>query len=424
MLNKFLAFCCLTIFLSLGCQARVPGVNISTPEIQSNNQVAPNTTVAPTILPEINSTRKCLQQTSLPPISNSIIVGRSLKNVVSGEYPDLYIVDLSEIPSKQTIQKINITSNFAISPNRRKIAYLSSAITNGKPAQPSLIIANANFQIQNIISFSDHWNSILGWTLDQRVIISTNAENTLSSFVSLAIIDPQQGNQQSIDIHISDFIGNQFSAPYWDGWHGSIVDPTLARSIYLKQSNYDLEKYTYSLWDIENSKPIISLEKYIAGSLYFSEAAQKPVWSPDGGQFAVAGMDQNGNPGKSGWFIVHINGTVKQITNLTNIAYIWPLTTWSPDNKSIVVLATWQEAMGSDLADVYIVNPISLDVTDLCLQIGVPETNPIWSPSGKQFLIVDKYDKDHQRVLLADTEKSVYYQLGEDIEPMGWMTSP
>jgi len=335
-------------------------------------------------------------------------------------------MDMSKEQPRETIQKINIAPSFSVSPNGELITYLASTIINGDVTQVDLIIADGNFQTQKSIPWEDQWDSILGWAVDQKVIISLSRAEASPSFVSFVLVDPLNGRQQAIHFSISDFPnGSLYDVPYWENWYGVLMDPTLKWAVYPKQSNVNAEMYTYALWDIVGNKLMFSLENIFSSSWFFIHASPMPTWSIDGKQFTFVGVRQDESPGEFELFLVNMNGDIKQLTNLSRIGYIWPsFHSWSPDNSDIAFFLTPQQKLGSDIANIAIVNTNTLNVTDLCLSVGIQETAPIWSPNGTQFLVIDRYGKDHLRILLVDVVENIVFPIAEDAEPIGWMVKP
>lgn len=427
------------IFFLVGCSfaksENQTQINVFTPTPSDETPLIVSPTMLPKVVnsaipnahdPETKLINQCVKKSDVPPASNSIIVLRSLKDVVPRQAPDIILVDMSDGKLKETNQKINITPNYSVSPNGELIAYLASTIINEEVAQLNLIVANGDFQTQYSTQWDDSWSLILGWTTDQKVIISSIRTETSPSIVSYILVDPRNGSQQNIKFNISDFQDESlYDVPYWESWYGVLMNPTHNLAVYPKQSNANTEMYTYALWDVEGNSSIFSLEEIFSSSWFFIKASPMPSWSSDGNQFVFVGGSQDESPGVFELFIVHINGDIKQLTNLTHIGYIWPsLHSWSPDNKNIVFFMTPQQTKGSDSANVSLVNTDTLDVIDLCLSIGLSDTAPIWSPDEKHFLVVDKYENDHQQVLLVDIENDTVFPLAEDAEPIGWMVIP
>ena len=451
-MNKtFHIYCLLALFVA-GCQPTA--TSYSTPMLEtqvSTNEVAemqvtPTSQINSTFEPsptgsseivlnkipiannsKIKLNNQCINITNVSPVSNSIIVLRSLKNTVPHEAPDIILMDMSEAQPRETIQKTGITPNFAVSPNGELIAYLASTITNGEVTQLDLVIADGNFQTQNSIPWDDQWHLILGWTADQKVIISSSrTETTSPSFVSYILIDPINGEQQAVQLSISDFIDESlYDAPYWENWYGILMDPTFKWAVYPKQSTVNAEMYTYALWNISSNKPMFSLEKVFSSSWFFIHASPMPSWSIDGKQLAFVGQRQDEPSGEYELFLVNVNGDIKRLTNLSSIGYVWPsFHSWSPDNNYIAFFISPPQAGGLNDANVAMINARTFEVIDLCLSVGLYDSVPIWSPDGKQFLIVDKHEKDNQRVLLVDIEEKVVFPIAENVEPIGWMTKP
>lgn len=445
-MNKTFYVYCLVALFAVGCQPIATSYSTPVLETQVSNNgitetpIIPTSEPSPTTPPEIvfnkistanNSETKlnnqCLNVTNGPPTSNSIIVLRSLQDVVAHQAPDIILVDMSDGQLKETIQKTQITPNFAVSANGKLIAYEASTIKDGEVTQLDLIIANGNFQTQNSIPWDDQWDSILGWTTDQKVIISSSTlESASKPPVSYVLVDPLNGRQQAIHLRISDFLDKSlYDLPYWGGWYGLLIDPTLKLAVYPRQSNVNKEMYTYALWDLASNETVFSLENIFSAFSNFNDTFPVPSWSTDGTQFAFVGEKEEVVPTKFELFLVNREGDIEQLTNLSDIAYVWPSShSWPSDNNHIAFfLSPPQEAVNGN-ANVAILNANTLEVTDLCLSVNFQDFAPIWSPNGKQFLIVDSYEKDHQRVLLIDVEKNVVFPIAEDVEPIGWMIKP
>lgn len=431
----------LIIFFVIGCQSVVNNNSRGTvTQISKNDvtemQVVPTSEPSPTMTPEIvfnkisiprgleaKLSSKCLDVTDAPPVSNSFIVLRSLKDYVPRQAPDIILIDMSEERPREIIQKINITSNFSVSPNRELIAYMASTFNDGEVTDVDLIIANGNFQIQNTFPWDDKWSSILGWTTDQKIIILLTPDAIPKPPVSYVLVDPLNGRQETIYLSIPDFLDKSlYDLPYWDGWFGLLINPNLEFAVYPRQSNANKEMHTYALWDISSNKTVLSLENIFSAFSSFN-TFPKPYWTTDGTQFSfVSHKEDTSSLAKFELFLVSREGNIDQLTDLSDIAYVQPsFHSWSPDNSLIAFFLT---PSGLNYANVAIVSTNNHDVVDLCLSINFQEPPPIWSPSGKQFLVVDKYEEGHKRVLLVDVEKNIVYLVANDAEPIGWMVKP
>jgi Tol biopolymer transport system component len=369
---------------------------------------------------------QCLNVANAPPTSNTIIALRSLQSVVPRQAPDIFLMDMSEDQPRGTIRKIDITPNFSVSPNGELIAYLASTVTNGEVTQRDLIIANGNFQTQNSISWDDQWDSILGWTTYQKIIISSTLESIPKPPISYVLIDPLSNRQQAIRLNISDFLDKSlYDLPYWDGWYGLLIDPTLKLAVYPRQSKVNKEMFTYALWDLSNNKTLFSLENIFSAFSNFKDTYPRPSWSIDGTQFTFVGEREEDVPIKFELFLVDRDGDIEQLTNLSSVGYVSPSShSWSSDNSHIAFFLFPPQAGGFEHANIALVNINTLDVTDLCLSVNFQDFAPIWSPNGTQFLIVDKQEKKPPLVLLVDIVENVVFPIAEDVEPIGWMVKP
>ena len=448
-MNKLIFICILLTFFVWSCQPAADNLVNSIVKTPSNDNrvtgtLPPTPQTTPTISPDYSFSKistvnhpeatlnnRCINISSTVPTSNSIIILHSLYDVVPRQSPKLIFINMSEEQPKEKSQTVQFTPNFSISLDKRLIAYEATSFNDGEMVQDDLIIANGDFQPQKSIPWDDGWSSILGWTSDQKIIIlSSITDSEPTPPASYILVDPLSNTQQSVDVSVSDLPNTSlYDLPYWEGWHGVSINPTYSLAIYPRQSNINKETYTYWLWDISNNKPLFSLENIFSAYLLFIEAsASMPSWSIDGAQFALVGVHEDADtalPISSELFLVKQGGEITQLTNLSSVAYVWGSShSWSPDNSHIAFFASPPQAGGRENANVIIVNTNTLDVTDLCLSVGYSEYAPIWSPNGKQFLVIDKYDQEHQRILLIDLEKYIVYPIAEDADVIGWMAAP
>ena len=221
MTQKAVYIWCLVVLFTSGCQPVENSYSTPTLETQANNNSIATTRVIPTSEPsrtslpsllfnkistannsETKLNNQCLNVTNTPPTSNSVIVLRSLKDVAAHQAPDVILVDMSETQPRETILRTQITPNFAVSADGKLIAYEASTIKDGEVTQLNLSIANGNFQTQNSIPWDNQWDSILGWTSDQKIIFSLTPETTSKPPISYALVDPLNGKQQTIHLQI------------------------------------------------------------------------------------------------------------------------------------------------------------------------------------------------------------------------------
>ncbi len=438
----------LVSLLLVGCSANTPvpisiATNVPTQTlVPTETPIPPTETPAPINLPDYSLSKiptvdhpdavlndQCLNVSNIVPTSKSIIILRNLNDVVPRQSIELIFIDMYEEHPKGISQTVQFTANFSVSLDKKLIAYEATSFNNGEMVEDNLIIANGDFQPQNSSPWDDKWGSILGWTSDQKIIILssfTDSEPTLPA--SYILVDPLNNTQQPINLGISDLPSTSlYDLPYWGGWYGVSINPIYNLAVYPRQSNVNEETYMYALWDISSNKPLFSLENIFSAYPQFIERFSMPSWSTDGTQFALVGVHQDADvfPIKSELFLVKQDGEITQLTNLSSAAHVWASShSWAPDNSHIAFFASPPQAGELKNANTVIVNTKTLDVTDLCLSVGYSGSAPIWSPNGKQFLIIDKYEQDHQRILLVDLEKYIVYPIAEDADVIGWMDAP
>jgi Tol biopolymer transport system component len=163
-----------------------------------------------------------------------------------------------------------------------------------------------------------------------------------------------------------------------------------------------------------------------------------PLWTPDGKQFIIAmKTDQNDpNPQSEEFFAVSRNGEVSQLTHFMefyteiNIPNNYSL---SPNGR---LLAFWIVAKPSlyDDARLGVLNIETGEVTNYCIRgdsfddATTPNSlaEPVWSPDSNQLLVISRNPQDVsiRRVVLIDIIRQYAAQIGEDVEPVGWMVTP
>jgi Tol biopolymer transport system component len=136
--------------------------------------------------------------------------------------------------------------------------------------------------------------------------------------------------------------------------------------------------------------------------------------------------------------LISRDGQVEQLTNLNSYSKTFILDySWSPDGRYIaawVFTGSWLEFMESGEAELVVVDTNTRQVTDYCVRVKYRDlkglysmtapTAPLWSPDGKQLVVMDWYEKDHRRVILVDPARGFAAQIAEDMEPVGWMLPP
>jgi len=212
-------------------------------------------------------------------------------------------------------------------------------------------------------------------------------------------------------------------------WQGLYYDPTVNRVIYPRLITDNTEMYTFVLWDVSKEKLVSSLENIYQNYVVFKNTTPTPIWSPDGSQFAFRGeIEVSHELVKFELYRVSRDGEIEQLTNLTSIALIDPSRySWSPDGSHIAVLIdAWYTHGNTQLAVIDVNTHV---VTNYCVPVRgepifVPNFGaPIWSPDGKQLLVMDQIGHN-RRVILVDIVKNYAAQIAENYDMLGWMVAP
>lgn len=325
-----------------------------------------------------------------------------------------------------------------VSPNKDLLAYKSVMFNaEGDLIRNELIIADTAGRRLKAISWEKEWLTTVAWLDNERLIINlllTSEESFGKEPLTLIALNPFTDERQILKPDFPKFL-DRYSIlfPAWQGWYGVVYDPTLNFAVYPYLFGNDNEMYTYALWDLSKQELVTSLEDTFAAFSALSDRYPMPHWSPEGSQFVFEGMLETSNPMKSELYRVTVDGQVEQITHLAPIANVQDSNfSWSPDGKHIAMFLNTWGTQDEEKARVAVLNMETLDVIDYCISLtyggegfgGRDPSSPVWSPDSKQFLVVDWYKRDYQRLILIDIEKNTAVEIPENMEPVGWMVTP
>lgn len=336
--------------------------------------------------------------------------------------PGIQLIDMS---AGSAVSLDALTGTLIVSPDKRQMAYLSSTVDEAdNVVAQELVVADSTGEVQENIPWEENWNNFLGWTADNRLLIEyREADWDLSIPSWHLVLDPVIGEEQLLRPEFPNYIQNV--VPHWDGWGGVVYDPTLTRAIYPRMLEDDELQFAYALWDLISMDLVTSLENIWPNEAFSDviEGSDTPQWADDGTQFAYVGLTVG--PAYE-LFQVNRDGEIDQLTNLSEVAGLQGATfSWSPDKENIALILNIWTGTPQDDPTVVVLNTQTQRVIDLCIPIrGLIKSTPIWSPEGSQFLIVDRYEDNHQRVILVDIFEGFAAQIAEDAEPMGWMVAP
>jgi hypothetical protein len=204
--------------------------------------------------------------------------------------------------------------------------------------------------------------------------------------------------------------------------HSNLMpDPTLKRLVYPTIHGNDY--YRATLWDLENREVVTSLK------LYFNWISNDPLWSLDGSDFVIMGMDEKNH---AEWFHVTKDGAIRQLTHFGEFLKDARLgsSSRSPDGRYLALELLYN--LGEDglykSRKYFILNLKSQALYSFCIDSG-KTSNPAkplaWSPDSQYLAITEgTHEEKSAVVILVDLEKREAFQIGKDVEAIGWMVKP
>lgn len=303
-------------------------------------------------------------------------------------------------------------STLLISPNREQLVYQDLGLSED---QLYIITAEGNLVADGLQS-NKRWE-IINWLNNHQLAmiefprkdgLITIFDSTTSEWNEIHPIFPavsENGKILGIDWDtVSQFV---------------FYNPALTRVVMLRSQKDQLQNtynpYTYELWNAKTGENL--WERSNVGLF-----ASRPIWSPDGEEFAV--IFDRARTDYGALFLVRRDG--QEIWMVDRVAGDL---SWSPDGKKI---ATWWR--GPIDADVTYHNPLVIvDVNNQDLSIYLFDDfrsvtsaqYPIWSPDGRYIAYNESLDDDtNNRIIILDTVEKKAYEITRDFYVLGWMASP
>ena len=387
-------------------------------------------TATPEYPPETRLSRQCVEL--LPALPDGF---QSNGTIVFGSYVSLNIQFKPPfILNMATMGVVPVEKPEVISPDYKYIvSWDTSKDAQGNLKQERIVITNANGERQQEIDWKykdlPNWLSLLGWSPDNRLVFSQSEwvqpiEDHLMQY-SYLLFDPKSGQSEMLQMKLPGVIPTYIKVN-WDGdtwgWFATMLNPQRTHLVYprlLVDGNENEEVFTFALWDVAKQTVVASMESAITESVFFSARFPTPRWSPDGKEFIFYGhrlVSKDDEYADFELYKVNLDGQIEQLTNLTPAVPLWDaLYSWSPDGQKIALV--WSEYENH----VGMLDLKTLAITEYCVPFEWVPYFPVWSPDGKQFLIVDRYAEDHQQVILVDTESGLAAPIAEDVIPIGWL---
>lgn len=458
---KLLIFCFAFSIVIAGCSGGGDQVTTITPASQIPTRTNTNTSVPFIISPSETNLRGATATSVLTPVvmpttsplpAEAQVTTRCLEvvpkmtdDIVSSGFvlmekgSEMYSMDMLTGQSTQISSPDEILGDLFISPDQTLLAYRSTFIdTKSKTVRENLVIADARGQQLKKMVWDEAWIDLVGWKDDQHLIfqlaVTDSEEDKIPCPGPWLVLDPFSEEQWILPHDLlpgwKDWLVESYNyvrQPDWPGCSAAKYDPNHTIAVYPHLVEEDTERFTYGIWNIPQQQLITSLESVVNFFVSYNYYP-KPSWSPDNSQFALVGaiavINMDGKAERE-LFRVSRDGQVEQMTRLEGNILVWPSShSWSPDGRYIALFLNTLETYNQ--ARLAVLDTVTLELTDYCLMVSpeygasFPQT-PIWSPDGKQILVVDWYGELRSQVILIDMERSLVVQLAGDSEVVGWM---
>jgi hypothetical protein len=437
--------------LITSCRGSVSSVTAT--EMVSTKTALPNVvTVTPSIttIPTFRLTNTPVYSYQInsqcPEIQETLPTGLSL-GVVSYWARDL---DIRIFLNLETFQKSSIPNEIAgrviVSPDRNNIAYDS---TDPKTFKSSLVVRSLDDhkRIETPWPFEDSLD-MPRWQDNSHILFTLRAEdkNDLSHPHPYrnALVNPFT---REITILRQDFSHISDKFINWSIVGSVVYDPTLDYAIYAAWDE-DKNEHEYVLWHIPSQTQLAALPGNAyggyaveSGDLILADgvAYNPPVWSTDGSRAVIISSSPD-NLKVDDIFAVNKEGEIQQLTKFSNQFQASNLRTlsWSPDGEQIAFFINTEPGIGQEnrIEQFAILNTQTGEVSMYCLNGDMYGTHalgfianeeqipaPIWSPDGTQLIIENRFKETESRLILLDLPSNSAYEVGQNMQPVGWMIS-
>lgn len=345
-------------------------------------------------------------------------------------------------------ESLGSVGNLDVSPNRMRLAYFE---LDENTLSWSLVVQMLDGGPTKIkLPTLDGALRMSGWHDNEHLLfqmVGDTATNPAPN--TIMILNPLNGEKKT---HILDFpnIDNGVEWGFsWSAAYSQDMDYVLYAGI--KENTDNVHEYV--LWSNASKSKIISLpgSSYKDFYLYAGEIIQldgvranSPQWDPDDSRVLIISPASADRIEVDEIFAITKNGDVQRLTYFENHFEKVQISkmSWSPDGKNIAFWTALDPRVFDPEPGAYqdirlaILDTETLDVTFYCisgdsigLTNGPPSAKfisndipaPIWSPTGQQVIVENRYTSDASRLILLDIQKEVAVQVGENMKPIGWM---
>ena len=434
-MKRFLPILVLAI-LATGCQLQNQSAS---PNLMPTRAFTPTYQVSSiyTASPEITPTKsnpylitQCISvQTTIPKdlTSDAVLI---MQNIVDRpQIKENYGLDLATNSLFLISQPWEGIMGGKISPDGKWIAYKRSYWDNSleEYTHTEIVVAALDaktFELipRKVVPDNPDWFFLTEseWINDSQLLmgIRDQLQPSDSSTNTVLIWNPISNEKQIIRPEFPDiYKASGAINPYW-GYGVVLYNPRLTQALYLTGNG--VSSVVYQLWDIEKQKSIAEYE-------LINNYDIPPRWSPDGSRLAL--IDGHGDGEIS---IIEADGEISQLTHVGDNLKYWEIQnlSWSSDGQYIA-FSLWSKLSDSGknpddkIATLAIADTQTGKVVDTCIPVsteyGAQTMKLFWSPDSSQLVVKDESVEDYNRLILIDLEQGIAAQIGEFMEPFGWM---
>ena len=398
---------------------------------QPEPTAAPTATSVPpmeTPLPTVTSTPEPTATASdMKTVCPQIAIGK--ENVATGrlllvdyDTDKMVAVDLETMKAGELISAADEkVLSVAMSPNGNWVAYEAE---NQSTNETEIVVKGAGGTTEgNEIHIPwEQSKGVLGYWLSNETIMlkvfSYNHNHVL-------VMNPFSIESKEI---VATFEALFLDPLYWSGMIPYVYNSTQNRAVYADFNQ------NYVMWDIDNGKPLISLQTTSIRQF----PTKVPQWTLDGTKVLIAAPKQSLDSMNDELYSVDINGNATILTNLTSYYSKVSIDqySWSPDERYVAMLVyvSPNEIEGEQLI---VLDTQTKNMDVYCIQgdlmsdfrrnlLGyyndIVYKGVIWSPDGNQLVVENRISENSSRIILVDIlTKSAFDILnGVNYQPFGW----
>jgi hypothetical protein len=363
----------------------------------------------------------CLAVNPKPPGGNQIpwllLVQRA---AVYSIEPNSGLKSAQLIPSPEYTDPFALS--FALSPDGKWLAYELAGENDELVIEPSANLLTRSSQ-GRIVSPSESLFQLHDWLSNELIVLRIYRDP--DHFVSTLIRNPFTKEDHEFFLEeMPDYMDYQpggIAGAMLFANSNLMPDPTLKRIVYPAKNDYLMAA---ALWDLENKEVITKVR------LFFDWAYNDPLWSLDGNDFVIMGIDEQKH---EEWFQITKDGVIKQVTHFGEFLkdFRFGSSSRSPDGRYLVFKLWNERSTYEDSPYKYkylILDLKSQSLDGFCIDTG-GKSNPYkpfaWSPDS-QYLTITNGEIGYRNatVILVELEKQKAFQIATDVETIGWMVKP